>query len=151
VAVRVIVQIYVDPLLQSLSERVLLARSPVPSLPTGIAYASRNGTKPAVIELKSTKQRTRRQSARLAISENAMASFEHFKTKYDSVFRIMQSEGVGVKNLHLEAGRLFLKAVAPSFAAANKVRTEIKRVNPNGDDITADFAVEASMRQQRSA
>src|SRR5437016_2346565 len=77
-----------------------------------------------------------------------MASFEELKAKYQSVLQVIQDEQVSVKNLHLQEGKLFIKGVAPSLDAANKVWDEIKRVNPAADDITADFPVDASMQQQ---
>ena len=79
-----------------------------------------------------------------------MASLEELKAKYQSVLQVIQQEQVSVKNLHLQDGKLFIKGVAPSQDAANKVWNEIKRVNPGADDITADFPVDASMQQQTS-
>src|SRR5215469_7258900 len=75
-----------------------------------------------------------------------MASFEELKAKYQSVLSVIQEQQVSVKNLHLQDGKLFLKGVAPSIDAANKVWDEIKRVNPAADDITADFPVDTSMQ-----
>ena len=80
-----------------------------------------------------------------------MASFEELKTKYQSVLEVIQEEQVSVKNLHLQDDKLFIKGVAPSLEAANKVWDEIKRVNPSANDITADFPVDTSMQVQRPA
>ena len=76
-----------------------------------------------------------------------MASFEELKSKYQSVFQVIQRQQVSVKNLHLQDGKLFIKGAAPSLEAANKVWDEIKRVNPRADDITADFPVDPSLQQ----
>ncbi len=78
-----------------------------------------------------------------------MASFEEQKSKYQSVLDIIQSEQVSVKNLHQQDGKLFIKGIAPSQEAANKVWDAIKRVNPSADDITADFPVDTSLQQQQ--
>jgi len=78
-----------------------------------------------------------------------MASFDQLKAKYQSVLQVIQDEQVSVKNLHLQDDKLFIKGVAPSLDAANKVWDEIKRVNPSADDITADFPVDTSMQVQR--
>jgi LysM repeat protein len=77
--------------------------------------------------------------------EVLMASFEEQKTKYQSVIQIVQSQGIQVANLHQQDGKLFIKGVAPSVEAANKVWDEIKRINPKLDDITAEFPVDPSM------
>jgi LysM repeat protein len=78
-----------------------------------------------------------------------MASFDELKAKYQSVLQIIQDEQISVKNLHLQDDKLFIKGVAPSLDAANKVWDEIKRVNPSANDITADFPVDTSMQVQR--
>jgi nucleoid-associated protein YgaU len=75
-----------------------------------------------------------------------MASFEELKMKYQSVLQVVQDQQVSLKNLHQQDGKLFIKGVAPSVEAANKVWDEIKRVNPTADDITADFPVDTSMQ-----
>jgi nucleoid-associated protein YgaU len=77
-----------------------------------------------------------------------MASFEELKSKYQSVLQVIQQEQVSVKNLHMQDGKLFIKGAAPSMEAANKVWDEIKRVNPQADDITADFPVDPSLQPQ---
>ena len=78
-----------------------------------------------------------------------MASFEELKSKYQSVMNVIQEQKVSVKNLHLQDGKLFIKGMAPSLDAANKVWDAIKRVNPRADDITADFPVDPAMQPQR--
>ena len=78
-----------------------------------------------------------------------MASFDQLKAKYQSVLQVIQDEQVSVKNLHLQDDKLFIKGVAPSLDAANKVWNEIKRLNPSADDIAADFPVDTSMQVQR--
>jgi len=84
------------------------------------------------------------------MKEERMASFEQLKAKYQSVLEVIQEEQLSVKNLHLQDGKLFIKGVAPSVDAANKVWDAIKRVNPSADDITADFPVDTSLQVQRT-
>ena len=55
-----------------------------------------------------------------------MASFDELKQKYQSVLQVIQDQQVSVKNLHLQDNKLFIKGVAPSQDAANKVWDEIK-------------------------
>jgi nucleoid-associated protein YgaU len=77
-----------------------------------------------------------------------MASLDELKAKYQSVLDVIQQQQISVKNLHQQDGKLFIKGAAPSLDAANKVWDEIKRVNPSGDDITAEFPVDPSLPQQ---
>ena len=67
--------------------------------------------------------------------------FEELKTKYQSVLRIIEQQQVQLSNLHVQDNKLFIKGTAPSDDAKNKVWDEIKLVNPQADDITADFDV----------
>jgi hypothetical protein len=80
-----------------------------------------------------------------------MASFEELKLKYQTVLEVIQKNGISVKNLHQQDGKLFIKGAAPSIDAANKVWDEIKRVNPRADDITADFPVDTSLPHATAA
>jgi LysM repeat protein len=73
-----------------------------------------------------------------------MAQLDELKNKYQSVIQTVQAQGVQLANLHIQEGKLFIKGVAPSLDAANKVWDEIKRVNPKLDDIIADFPVDSS-------
>ena len=73
--------------------------------------------------------------------------FDELKTKYQSVLNQADQMQLQFQNLHIEDNKLFLKAIAPSQDAANKVWDQIKLVNPNGDDITADITVSASAAQ----
>src|SRR5215831_17163178 len=81
-----------------------------------------------------------------------MASFDDLKTKYQSVIQLIQSQGIQVANLHQQQdGKLFIKGRAPSLDAANKVWDEIKRINPQLDDIAPDFRVDPSLQQASQA
>jgi nucleoid-associated protein YgaU len=53
------------------------------------------------------------------------------------------------QNLHVQDDKLFIKAIAPSDDAKNRFWDQIKLVNPNADDITADISVQP--QQQGSA
>jgi nucleoid-associated protein YgaU len=80
-----------------------------------------------------------------------MASFEELKAKYQAVLQVIQDQQIGVQNLHVQDGKLFIKGIAPSLDAANQVWDAIKRVNPAADDITADFPVDPSIQQQQKS
>jgi nucleoid-associated protein YgaU len=63
------------------------------------------------------------------------------RNKYRSVFEVAQAQGVQLSAMRDENGKLVLRGTAPSQDAVNKVREEIKRVNPALDDISAEFSV----------
>ena len=78
-----------------------------------------------------------------------MAQFEDLKNKYQQVIQTIQTQGIQLANLHVQDGKLFMKGIAPSLEAANKVWDEIKRINPKMDDIIADFPVDSSKAAAR--
>jgi nucleoid-associated protein YgaU len=72
---------------------------------------------------------------------NAQQRFDQLKQKYQSVLNMADQEHIQFQNLHVQDDKLFIRGVAPSEDAKNKFWDQIKLVNPNGDDITADISV----------
>ncbi|HEX8181854.1 MAG TPA: LysM peptidoglycan-binding domain-containing protein [Pyrinomonadaceae bacterium] len=72
---------------------------------------------------------------------NAMQRFEQLKQKYQSVLNMADQQHLQFHNLHVQDDKLFIRATAPSEDAKNKFWDQIKLVNPNLDDITADINV----------
>jgi nucleoid-associated protein YgaU len=75
--------------------------------------------------------------------------FNQLKQKYQSVLNAIEQQGVRLQNLHVENDKLFIRGTAPSEQAKNAVWDQIKLVDPNYSDLTADITVEAP--QQRAA
>jgi len=71
------------------------------------------------------------------------SSLEMLRAKYQSVIDEARAQGVQLQSISVDRqnGRLAIRGTAPSLEAANKVWDQIKRVNPNMDDITANFQV----------
>ena len=76
-----------------------------------------------------------------------MASFEQLKSKYDSVLDLIQVSNVRLDNLHQDSatGKLFIKGGAPSEKIVNKIWNQIKAVDPNYEDLTAELDVDSSL------
>ena len=72
---------------------------------------------------------------------DAQQRFDQLKQKYQSVLNMADQEHIQFQNLHVQDDKLFIRGVAPSEDAKNKFWNQIKLVNPNGDDITADISV----------
>jgi len=75
--------------------------------------------------------------------------FNQLKQKYQSVLNAIEQQNVRLQNLHVENDKLFIRGTAPSEQAKNEVWDQIKLVDPNYSDLTADITVEAP--QQRAA
>lgn len=70
--------------------------------------------------------------------------FNELKQKYQTVLSVSDQERIQFQNLHVENNKLFIRGIAPSEEAKNKFWDQIKLVNPNQDDITADISVDSS-------
>ena len=76
--------------------------------------------------------------------QGAQQRFNELKQKYQTVLTTADNERIQFLNVHVQDNKLFLKAIAPSEEAKNKFWDQIKLVNPNADDITADISVDTS-------
>jgi nucleoid-associated protein YgaU len=81
---------------------------------------------------------------------NADQRFNELKSKYQSVLNAITQEQVQLQNLHVQDNKLFIRGVAPSEDAKNKIWDQIKLVDQNFDnDLTADINVDESRAQAR--
>src|ERR1044071_3956961 len=76
--------------------------------------------------------------------QGAQQRFNDLKNKYQSVLNTADQQQIRFQNLHVQENKLFIRGIAPSDDAKNKFWDQIKLVNPNADDITADISVEQS-------
>ena len=70
--------------------------------------------------------------------------FNELKQKYQSVLNAADQQHIQFQTLHVQDNKLFIKGIAPSEDAKSKFWDQIKLVNPNADDITADISVDTS-------
>jgi nucleoid-associated protein YgaU len=75
---------------------------------------------------------------------NGEQRFNALKQKYQSVLNAADQQQIQFQNLHVQEDKLFIRGVAPSDDAKSKFWDQIKLVNPNADDITADISVDTS-------
>jgi nucleoid-associated protein YgaU len=78
---------------------------------------------------------------------NAQQRFDQLKQKYQSVLNMADQQHIQFQNLHVQDDKLFIRGIAPSEDAKNKFWDQIKLVNPNADDITAEINVDESRAQ----
>jgi hypothetical protein len=76
--------------------------------------------------------------------QGAQQRFNELKQKYQTVLTTADNERIQFQNLHVQDNKLFIRAIAPSDDAKNKFWDQIKLVNPNADDITAEISVDSS-------
>jgi nucleoid-associated protein YgaU len=83
--------------------------------------------------------------------QGAQQRFNELKQKYQTVLNVADQQQVQFQNLHVQDNKLFIRAIAPSEEAKNKFWDQVKLVNPNADDITADISVDASRARGAAA
>ena len=76
--------------------------------------------------------------------QGAQQRFNELKQKYQTVLTTADQQKMQFQNLHVQDNKLFIKGIAPSDEAKNKFWDQVKLVNPNQDDITADISVDTS-------
>jgi nucleoid-associated protein YgaU len=76
--------------------------------------------------------------------QGAQQRFQELKQRYQSVLNMADQQHIQFQNLHIQDNKLFIRGVAPSEDAKNKFWDQIKLVNPNADDVTAEISVDAS-------
>ena len=75
---------------------------------------------------------------------------EQLKSKYQSALHTIEQQQVRLQNLHIQDGKLFLRGVAPSEQAKNRVWDQIKLVDSTYSDLTADITVDQTLSQSES-
>jgi nucleoid-associated protein YgaU len=71
--------------------------------------------------------------------------FDQLKAKYQSVLNfIQQQQNTQLQNVNMEGDKLFIRALAPSQDVKNRIWDQIKLVDPNFSDLTADIQAPAA-------
>jgi cell envelope opacity-associated protein A len=78
--------------------------------------------------------------------------FEQLKQKYQPVLNLIEQQGlVQLQNINMQGDKLFIRGVAQSEQAKNKVWDQIKLVDPNHSDLIADITVSETARDRTQA
>ena len=83
--------------------------------------------------------------------QGAQQRFQELKQKYQSVLNMADQQHIQFQNLHIQDNKLFIRGIAPSDDAKNKFWDQIKLVNPNADDVTAEINVDSSRAMSAAA
>ena len=76
---------------------------------------------------------------------------EQLKAKYQSIINsIKQEPGAQLQNVHIENGKLLIRATVPSDAAKNRVWDKIKQVDAGYSDLRADITSQGQTDAQES-
>jgi nucleoid-associated protein YgaU len=71
--------------------------------------------------------------------------FDQLKAKYQSVLNFLQQQqNTQLQNVNMEGDKLFIRVSAPSQEVKNRIWDQIKLVDPNFSDLTADIQAPAA-------
>lgn len=77
--------------------------------------------------------------------DDSKATFTQLKTKYQSVLNVLEREHVQVRNLHVEDNKLHITGIAPTEDAKNQVWDQIKLIDNDYSDLSANISVNPSL------
>src|SRR5262245_28233990 len=83
------------------------------------------------------------------MADNNPQKLEQLKSKYQSALQAIEQQQVRLQNLHIQDGKLFMRGVAPSEQAKNRVWDQINQVDPTYSDLIADITVDQTAAAQR--
>jgi nucleoid-associated protein YgaU len=76
---------------------------------------------------------------------------DQLKSKYQSVIDMIKQEaGAQLQNVHVEGGKLLIRATVPSDAAKNRVWDQIKKVDSGYSDLTGDITSQGQQDVQEA-
>ena len=78
-------------------------------------------------------------------AEEHQDTFNELKSKYHTVLGTIEQQDVQLQNLHVQDGKLFIRGTAPSEEAKNRVWDQIKLVDSDYSDLSADISVNPSL------
>lgn len=80
---------------------------------------------------------------------NSERRFEELKNKYASALRLVErSDGVWLKNLHIQDNKLYIKGSVASEHLKNQFWDQVKLVDPTYADVLAELAVEPGTEER---
>jgi nucleoid-associated protein YgaU len=74
-----------------------------------------------------------------------MVNLEELKKKYQSVIDLAKTQGVSLKNVHIENEKLLIRGAAPNEAIKNAVWDQVKKVDAKYADLTVDISIDPSL------
>lgn len=75
---------------------------------------------------------------------------EQLKQKYQSVITLAQNSG-HLQNVNMQGDKLFVKAEVANEDVKNSIWNEIKKVDPQYSDLTADITINSSLPAPQTA
>jgi nucleoid-associated protein YgaU len=75
-----------------------------------------------------------------------MPTLDQLKAKYQSVIDLAKARGAHLTNVHVENDKLLIRGAAPNQDIKNEIWEQIKKVDAQYADLTADLSIDASLK-----
>lgn len=82
---------------------------------------------------------------------NEQQQFNTLRQKYATALQVADQQGVRLTTLQLQNGKLYVRGIAPSEQAKNRVWDQIKHIDADYSDLTADIVVQQQAANGTSA
>jgi nucleoid-associated protein YgaU len=77
-----------------------------------------------------------------AVADPQTQSLEALKQRYQSVLNFIKQSGARLENVHIDNGKLLIRAEAPSEQVKNQIWDQVKLANPGwSSEVVADIKV----------
>jgi nucleoid-associated protein YgaU len=73
--------------------------------------------------------------------DKAQQRFDELKNRFSSALELADQQQIQFQNLHVQDDKLFVRGIAPTQQAANKVWDQVKAIDPSLDSITLELTV----------
>jgi nucleoid-associated protein YgaU len=83
-----------------------------------------------------------RGASKTVAQPNDQQQFNTLRQKYMTALQVADQQGVRLTTLQMQGGKLYFKGIAPSEQAKNRVWDQIKHVDADYSDLSADITVQ---------
>lgn len=81
----------------------------------------------------------------------AQKRFDELKQKYQTALNVADREQIQFYNLHVQDDKLYIRGIAPTLEARNKLGEQLKLVNPSEDDVIAEIDIQETRAEAAAA
>ena len=81
---------------------------------------------------------------------DAQQRYNELIQKYQSALNLADKEQIQFHNLQVKDNKLYIKGIAPSLEARNKLGDQLRLINPSEDDVIAEVEIQENRTQAAS-
>ena len=82
--------------------------------------------------------------------KDAQKRFDELKNKYQTALNVADREQIQFYSLNVQDNKLYMRGIAPTLEARNKLGEQLKLVNPSEDDVVAEIDIREPQAQEQA-